>query len=86
MLSFSKKDLQNDLDNTVLRSLIKSYFDLGGFHLHMNVVSVDTLEDAKRHPENYSDLLVRISGFSAKFVTLDTELQNAIIERTRNGA
>lgn len=85
MLSFCEKDMKAEKGDVILRSLIKSYFQKGGFHLMFNIISADILEQAKRHPENYSDLLVRISGFSAKFITLDSELQDALIERTRKG-
>jgi len=37
------------------------------------------------HPENYRDLLVRISGYNAYFVTLSREMQIELIERVEYG-
>lgn len=61
--------------------MIRSYFKKGGPHIQANVVSTETLRDAQLHPERYGDLLVRISGFSARFVELTRETQNEIIAR-----
>lgn len=65
-----------------LLSLIKTYFDLGGYHVQFNCVSGETLRDAQLHPENYKELVVRVAGFSAYFVTLDKDTQDDIINRT----
>ena len=63
-------------------SLTKTYMDLGGYHVQFNCVSSETLKDAKLHPENYRDLVVRVAGFSAFFITLDPMVQDEIIKRT----
>ncbi len=63
-------------------SMIQTYFKKGGPHIQANIVSTETLKDAQLHPERYSDLLVRISGFSARFVELTRETQNEIIARS----
>ncbi len=65
-----------------LLALIKTYFDLGGYHVQFNCVSADTLKGAQLHPENYRSLVVRVAGFSAFFVNLDREVQDEIIKRT----
>jgi formate C-acetyltransferase len=62
--------------------LIRTYFQKGGPHLQVNVVSTETLRAAQIHPERYGDLLVRISGFSARFVELTRQTQDEIISRT----
>ncbi len=61
---------------------MKVYFDNGGFHNQINVVSADTLRDAQVHPEKYKSLVVRVAGYSAYFTRLGPALQNDIIERT----
>lgn len=66
-------------------SYVKSYCDLGGMQMQFNVVSTDTLRAALAHPEEYKDLMVRISGYNAYFVTLDRELQEELIERAEYG-
>jgi pyruvate-formate lyase len=63
-------------------SLIKTYFDLGGYHVQFNCVSGETLRDAQLHPDNYKDLIVRVAGFSAFFIHLDRKVQDEIISRT----
>ena len=65
-----------------LLALIKTYMDLGGYHVQFNCVSSDVLKDAQLHPEEHRDLLVRVAGFSAYFVYLDEATQNELIERT----
>jgi formate C-acetyltransferase len=65
-----------------LLSLIKTYFDLGGFHVQFNCVSSETLRRAQLHPEDYRELVVRVAGFSAFFIHLDREVQDEIIKRT----
>jgi pyruvate formate-lyase/glycerol dehydratase family glycyl radical enzyme len=59
----------------------KTFCDLGGMQMQFNVVSSATLRDAMLHPENYQNLLVRISGYNAYFVTLNREMQIELIER-----
>ena len=65
-----------------LLALIKTYFDLGGYHIQFNCITSKTLEDAQLHPEKYKNLVVRVAGYSAYFVTLDKDTQDDIIRRT----
>ena len=53
-------------------------------NVQFNVIDADTLIDAQKHPEKYSNLAVRVSGFSQKFNLLTPELQNHIIGRTKH--
>ena len=66
-------------------SYAKTYFDLGGMQMQMNVVTSDMLRDAMAYPENYRNLLVRISGYNAYFVTLNRDMQIELIERAEYG-
>lgn len=74
---------QRVVDN--MYSYAKTYFDLGGMQMQMNVVTSDMLRDAMAHPENYRNLLVRISGYNAYFVTLNRDMQMELIERAEYG-
>ena len=65
-----------------LVNLIRSYFAMDGHHIQFNVVARETLEQAKLHPENYRDLIVRVAGYSDYFVDLTPDLQDEIINRT----
>ena len=62
-------------------SYVKTYFDLGGMQMQMNVVTSEMLRDAMAHPDNYRNLIVRISGYNAYFVTLNRDMQRELIER-----
>ncbi len=64
--------------------LVRSYFDLGGSQLAINVVSTNTLRDAQKHPERYRDLLVKVAGYAAFFVELGEQAQNEIIARSEH--
>ncbi len=68
-----------------MEAYVRAYFDLGGMQMQFNMVSSDTLRDAMAHPEQYRNLLVRISGYNAYFVTLNREMQIELIERAEYG-
>ncbi len=66
----------------MLAKLFRTYLtDMGGTHLMCNLISQETLLEAKKHPENYPDLLVRVAGFSARFVELPENMQDLVIRR-----
>ena len=60
-----------------------AYFRLGGYQVQYNVVDSAMLEDAKEHPEKYNDLMVRVAGFTAKFIDLGPDIQQQVIDRTQ---
>jgi formate C-acetyltransferase len=64
--------------------IVRSYFELGGSQLAINVVSTDTLREAQRHPARYRDLLVKVAGYAAFFVELGEQAQNEIIARSEH--
>ena len=64
-----------------IKDLFKVYFDRGGSHIMVTVVGRGVLEDAVKHPENYKDLIVRVSGFSAVFVNLEADIQQELMSR-----
>ena len=70
------------LDPALFCSLISGYFHMGGAQVQFNMVDRETLIDARDHPENYPDLVVRISGYSALFTKLSDIAQEEIINRT----
>jgi formate C-acetyltransferase len=68
-------------DGTILESILRTYVKLNGSHLQFNAISREMLEDAQLHPELHKDLMVRVSGYSARFVDLPKAVQNDILER-----
>ena len=67
-----------------LAAVVRSYFDQKGMHVQFNVIDRDTLIKAQQNPEKYSDLVVRVAGYSAQFVSLDKAIQDDIIKRTEH--
>ncbi len=65
-----------------LVALLKTYVELGGEQLQVNLVSAETLRQAQANPSAYRDLVVRVAGFTAYFVSLTPELQRELILRT----
>ena len=75
----------NDQNRPKLLALIRTYFKNGGQEIQINSTSREILMDAMEHPENYKDLVVRVSGFSAFYVTLQRRIQLDILNRTQQG-
>jgi len=61
---------------------LKTWYDLGCWHIQFNVVDKNILLDAQVHPEKYANLVVRVAGYSAYWVDLGKSLQDDIIQRT----
>ena len=62
--------------------LVKTFIHMGGHQLQLNCVNRDRLLDAREHPENHKNLIVRVWGWSGYFVELDDPFQLHIIKRT----
>ncbi|GMV35792.1 MAG: hypothetical protein AMXMBFR61_03000 [Fimbriimonadales bacterium] len=83
-MKFTPKVLEGDDGIERLGHLVRTYFRLDGHHMQFNVVTADTLRDAKRHPEKHRDLIVRVAGYSDYFCDLSESLQDEIIARTEH--
>ena len=83
-VKFTPSLLEEETGKRALRSLIETYFHKGGMEMQISVVSGETLRAAQEHPENYADLIVRVSGFSAYFCSLRKATQDEIIKRTEH--
>ena len=65
-------------------ALLRTYFELGGSQLQPTVVSAETLRAAQKNPDGYSDLMVKVGGYSAYFTELGREIQDEVIARTQH--
>jgi pyruvate-formate lyase len=81
-VKFSPDALKDAVKIQKLASVLRTYFETGGYHIQLNVVDGAMLRDAQRNPEKYRDLLVRVATYSAYFTELSPEVQNDIIVRT----
>jgi pyruvate formate-lyase/glycerol dehydratase family glycyl radical enzyme len=80
-MSFSPSLLRSPENRTKLAALLRAYGKVGGTCLQLNVISPETLRAAQRNPDAYRNLLVRVTGYNAYFVTLGKEIQDEIIAR-----
>lgn len=81
----SPQSLQSPEDKKKLEALVRTFFDdLKGWHVQYNIVSRETLLAAKKDPEKYRDLVVRVAGYSAFFRDLAADTQDDIIARTEH--
>ena len=67
----------------LMASVIRVFAKNGSHLLQPNCNSVEELIDAQRHPERHQDLLVRVCGFSARFISLSKRWQDEVIARHR---
>lgn len=74
------KDLANN-HTDIVKTLLKTYFEKGGSQIMISVIDQEELKDAMIHPEKYPNLIVRVGGFSARFIDLSPIVQKEIISR-----
>ena len=67
-----------------LRDMTRTFFESGGMEVQYNIVSSETMKKAQKNPAEYSDLVVRVAGYSAYFTELPEQLQDDLISRTEN--
>jgi formate C-acetyltransferase len=67
-----------------LAALLRAYNKVGGTAVQINVIDAETLRDAQKNPDQYSNLLIRVTGYNAFFTQIGRELQAEIIARTEH--
>ena len=65
-----------------LTATLKTYFELGGFAVHYNILDTEILKDAKRNPEKYPNLQVRLCGWNVLFSSLSEKEKDEFIARS----
>jgi pyruvate formate-lyase/glycerol dehydratase family glycyl radical enzyme len=81
---FSAAILRSNESVDKLVAYTNTFMSNGGSHIQYNMVDTNELKDAKIHPENHRDLIVRIGGFSAYFTQLSSSIQDDVINRNEH--
>ncbi len=84
-LEFDQTVFRNEESVRKLAMLVRTFIVLGGHQLQLNAVNLETLLDAKAHPERHKHLIVRVWGWSGYFVELDECYQDHVIKRIEFG-
>jgi pyruvate formate-lyase/glycerol dehydratase family glycyl radical enzyme len=74
--------LKNEEMRIKAREMLTTYFKRGGSHLQLNCINHEVLEDARKNPDQYKDLMIRVGGYVDYFTNLDDASQIDIIRRT----
>lgn len=82
-IGFVPSNIDSENAISALAGLIKGFVKLGGSFMQIDTVNSEVLIDAQKHPENYQTLSVRVSGWNARFVTMNKQWQDMIIDRTK---
>lgn len=80
-MSFSPSLMRTEEGRQKLMGLLRAYNRVGGTCLQVNVIDAATLREAQQHPDEYRNLLVRVTGYNAYFTGLGKEIQDEIIAR-----
>ena len=81
-IKLDKSIINTDEKLTKLSQLYHTFLKKGGMQLQINYLSQEELIEAQKKPEEYKNLIVRVTGYSGYFTRFDTDLQNDIIRRT----
>lgn len=80
-IKFTPGAIASDAGMKKVAAMVRAYFKQGGMQVQFNVVDNEVLKKAQENPDEYKDLVVRVSGYSAYFVDLGRPVQDDIIAR-----
>jgi len=72
---------ENEGGIELVMALLETHLKRGGTLININIVDADKIRDAHLHPEQYPDLVVRVTGFTAYFMTLSPEFRQLVVDR-----
>ena len=72
------------VNRDIIKAILKTFVDKNGQIFQGNTTSVEDLLKAKEDPSSFTHLIVRVGGYSARFVNLRADLQEEIINRMRH--
>ncbi|AKJ63695.1 pyruvate formate lyase family protein [Kiritimatiella glycovorans] len=76
------KSMFDEENRPKTEALFDAYFGDGGQQANVTVVGRRDLEDAIEHPEKYPHVLIRVGGWSARFIDLEERIQQEVLHRT----
>ncbi len=82
-VTFNPATLRDKEHRMKFAALLRAYEEMGGTALQTNIISIDTLKEAQKNPEDYENLMVRITGYNAYFTSIGKSLQEEVIARTQ---
>lgn len=85
-IKFGPEIISGDQGRDDFLDFLDSYFEAGAYHVQFYVADRETLLDAQKNPDDYKDLMVRVSGFSAYFNILGKNFQDELINRTQHNS
>ncbi len=74
--------VRGEAGNKALCAMLKTYFELGGFGVHFNILNTEILKKAKENPSAYPNLQVRLCGWNVLFSTLSEKEKDEFIARS----
>jgi len=80
-ITFNPSIIKDPEHKEKFKAYLRGYIENGGTALQINMLDAEMLKDAQKNPENYKNLLVRVTGYNAYFTAIGRELQNEIIAR-----
>jgi formate C-acetyltransferase len=84
-MTFNPSMLRDAEHRQKFKAFLRGYAENGGTALQINMLDPEMLRDAQERPQEYRQLLVRITGYNAYFTTVGRELQDEVIQRVSHG-
>lgn len=80
-ITFNTSLLRNPSAREKFKAFLRGYIENGGTALQINLLDAEMLKEAQKHPKDFPNLLVRVTGYNAYFSSIGRELQDEIIAR-----